>query len=148
MAIELTAPATQTVQFGGNVLFTDSPIRCNRGYVVHRDGAGVITLRGANCQCKARYKVTFGANIAIADGGTVAPISVAITIDGESLPSTIMTVTPAAVGNFFNVSRTVFVDVPCGCCVTIAVENISATAAGVAIPIDVINANIVVERVA
>ena len=148
MAIELTAPATQTVQFGGNVLFTDSPIRCNRGYVVHRDGAGVIILRGANCQCKARYKVTFGANIAIADGGTVAPISVAITIDGESLPSTIMTVTPAAVGNFFNVSRTVFVDVPCGCCVTIAVENISATAAGVAIPIDVINANIVVERVA
>ena len=48
----------------------------------------------------------------------------------------------------FNVSRTVFIDVPCGCCVTIAVENTSTTAAGVAIPIDVANANIVVERVA
>lgn len=148
MAVELTAPATQTVQFGGNVLFTDSPVRCSRGYVVHRDGAGIITLRGANCQCRARYKVTFGGNIAIAAGGTVAPISVAITIDSEPLASTTMTVTPAAVGDFFNVSRTVFVDVPCGCCVTIAVENISATAAGVAIPIDVVNANIVVERVA
>ena len=52
------------------------------------------------------------------------------------------------VGDFFNVSRTVFIDVPCGCCVTIAVENTSTTAAGVAIPIDVANANIVVERVA
>lgn len=148
MAVELTAPAVQTVQFGGNVLFTDAPVRCNRGYVVHRDGAGIITLRGANCQCKARYKVTFGGNIAIAEGGTVAPISVAVAIDGEPLPSTAMTVTPAAVGNFFSVSRTVFVDVPCGCCVTIAVENISATAAGVAIPIDVIAASLTIERVA
>ena len=75
MAVELTAPAVQTVQYGGNVLFTDAPVRCNRGYVVHRDGAGIITLRGVNCQCRARYKVTFGGNIAIAAGGTVAPIS-------------------------------------------------------------------------
>ncbi len=148
MAVELTAPAVQTVQYSGNVLFTDAPVRCNRGYVVHRDGAGIITLRGANCQCRARYKVTFGGNIAIAEGGTVAPISVAIAIDGEPLPSTTMTVTPAAVGDFFNVSSTVFVDVPCGCCVTIAVENISATAAGVAIPIDVIAASLTIERVA
>ena len=84
----------------------------------------------------------------VAAGGTVAPIYVAIAIDGEPIPSTTMTVTPAAVGDFFNVSRTVFIDVPCGCCVTIAVENTSTTAAGVAIPIDVANANIVVERVA
>ena len=67
---------------------------------------------------------------------------------GEPIPSTTMIVTPAAVGDFFNVSRAVFIDVPCGCCVTIAVENTSTTDAGVAIPIDVANANIVVERVA
>lgn len=148
MAVELTAPAVQTVQYGGNVLFTDAPVRCNRGYVVHRDGAGIITLRGANCQCRARYKVTFGGNIAIASGGTVAPISVAIAIDGEPLSPTTMTVTPAAVGDFFNVSSTVFIDAPCGCCVTIAVENTSTTAAGVAIPIDVIAASLTIERVA
>lgn len=148
MAVELTAPAVQTVQYGGNVLFTDAPVRCNRGYVVHRDGAGIITLRGVNCQCRARYKVTFGGNISIATGGTVAPISVAIAIDGEPLPSTTMTVTPAAVSEFFNVSRTVFIDVPCGCCVTISVENTSTTAAGIAIPIDVIAASLTIERVA
>ena len=92
--------------------------------------------------------MTFGGNIAIAEGGTVTPISVAVAINGEPLPSTTMTVTPAAVGDFFNVSRTTFIDVPCGCCVTIAVENVTLTAAGVAIPIDVQNANIVIERVA
>ena len=123
-------------------------MRCNRGYVVHRDGAGIITLRGVHCQCRARYKVTFFFYIAISTGGTVAPISVSIAIDGEPLPSTTMIVTPAPVGAFFNVSRTVFIDVPCGCCVTIAVENTSTTAAGVAIPIDVANANILIERVA
>ena len=147
MAVELTAPAVQTVAFGGNVLFTDTAVGCNRGYVVHREGAGVVTLRGIGCQ-RARYKVTFGGNIAIATGGTVAPISLAVAIAGEPLPSTTMNVTPAAVGDFFNVSRTTFIDVPCGCCVTIAVENVTLTAAGVAIPIDVQNANIVIERVA
>ena len=147
MAVELTAPAVQTVAFGGNVLFTDTAVGCNRGYVVHREGAGVVTLRGIGCQ-RARYKVMFGGNIAIATGGTVAPISLAVAIAGEPLPSTTMTVTPAAVGDFFNVSRTTFIDVPCGCCVTIAVENISSTDAGVAIPVEVANANIVIERVA
>ena len=78
----------------------------------------------------------------------VAPISLAVAIAGEPLPSTTMTVTPAAVGDFFNVSRTTFIDVPCGCCVTIAVENVSLTAAGAAIPIDVQNASLVIERVA
>ena len=146
MAVELTAPAVQTVQHGGNVLFTDTAVECNRGYVVHRQGAGIITLRGIGCQ-RARYKVTFGGNIA-AEGGTVAPISVAIAINGEPLSATTMTVTPAAVGDFFNVSRTTFIDVPCGCCVTIAVENISSTDAGVAIPVEVANANLVIERVA
>lgn len=148
MAVELTAILPQTVAYGQNVLFTETPVRCNNGYVVHREGAGVVTLRGISCQCRARYKVSFGANIAVPTGATVGPISLALAIDGEPLPSTTMTVTPAAVGEFFNVSRTTFIDVPCGCCVTIAVENVSITAAGVTTPVDVTNANLVVERVA
>lgn len=46
MAVELTANAAQTVAAGANVLFTDTPVKCNRGYVVHREGAGLVTLRG------------------------------------------------------------------------------------------------------
>ena len=63
-------------------------------------------------------------------------------MDGEPLQSTQMIVTPAAVENLWNVSSGVYVDVPCGCCITVAVENTSTQA------IDVQNANLIVVRVA
>lgn len=142
---EYTSNALQTVGLGQNVLFTESPIPCTRGYVIHREGSGILTLRGIvnNCNgCFARYKVSFGANIAIPEGGTVAPISIALAIDGEPIPTSSMIVTPAAVGEFWNVYASVFVTVPKGCCYTVAVENTSTQA------IDVQNANIIVERTA
>jgi hypothetical protein len=53
-----------------------------------------------------------------------------------------MTVTPAAVEDFFNVYSSTFIDVPRGCCVTVSVKNISPAA------IEVQNANLIIERVA
>ena len=87
--------------------------------------------------------MTFNGNIAIAEGGTVEPISIALTINGEELGNALATVTPAAIGDFFNVSVTTFIEIPCGCCVTVSVENVSDTTA-----IDVTNANIIFDRVA
>lgn len=142
---EYTSNALQTVGLGQNVLFTESPIPCTRGYVIHREGSGILTLRGIvnNCNgCFARYKVSFGANIAIPEGGTVESISLALAIDGEPIPTSSMIVTPAAVEEFWNVYASVFVTVPKGCCYTVAVENTSTQA------IDVQNANIIVERTA
>ena len=55
-----------------------------------------------------------------------------------------MTVTPAAVGEFFNVFSSIFIDVPRCCCVTISVQNVSEGA----VPVDVENANLIIERVA
>ena len=75
-------------------------------------------------------------------GSDVEPISVALTINGEALGNATATVTPATIGDFFNVSVTTFIEIPCGCCVTVSVENVSATTA-----IDVTNSNIVFERV-
>lgn len=72
---EYTNGALQTV--GQNVVFTESPAACNRGYVVHRDGSGVFTLRGITNQCRARYKVSYGGNIGVPGGGTVESISIA-----------------------------------------------------------------------
>jgi molybdopterin-binding protein len=72
----------------------------------------------------------------------VGEISVAIAIEGEPLASATAIVTPAAVEEFFNVFTAVFVEVPRGCCLTVAVENTSADA------INVQNANLIVERVA
>lgn len=144
MAVELTANAVQAVPAGQNVLFTDAPVKCNRGYVVHRAGAGLVTLRGAcnGCASVARYKVLFVGNISVPTGGTAGAISVAISIGGEAVPQTTATATPAAVGDAWNVATAAFVDVPRGCCANIAVRNISTQA------IDVANANLMVERVA
>lgn len=133
--------ALQTVDVDDNVLFVNGNRCCRKGYVIHRDGSGVFTLKGAGC--KALYKVQFNANIAIAEGGTVEPISVAISLDGETLNNAEAIVTPAAIGDFFNVSVATYIEVPCGCCVTISVENTSDTT-----DIDVVNANLIIDRVA
>lgn len=144
MAVELTANVAQTVQAGQNVLFTDTPVKCNRGYVVHRGGAGLVTLRGLcnGCSTLARYRVLFAGNISVPTGGTAGAIGVALALGGEALPTTTATVTPAAVGDAFNVATSVFVDVPRGCCVSLSVRNISTQA------INVANANLMIERVA
>jgi len=139
---EFTAVAQQTVEPNQVILFTDTAVRGNNS-IMHREGSGLITLRGLTCcQPRARFKVSFGGNIAIPTGGTVGPISVAIAIDGEPVASTRMIVTPAAVEEFFNVSREVNIDVPAGCCTQVSVENTSGD------DILVENANLIVERVA
>ena len=144
MAVELTANTVQTVPAGQNVLFTDTPVKCNRGYVVHRAGSGLVTLRGIcnGCSTIARYRVLFGGNLAVPTGGTVGAISVALALGGEAIPATTATVTPTAVGAAYNAVTAAFVDVPRGCCATLSVRNISTEA------IDVANANLLIERVA
>lgn len=139
--MEIIANALQTVGENQNVLFTDD-VTCGNCSIMHRPGSGLVTLRGVTDQCRARFKVTFGGNIAIPTGGTVGPISLAISLEGEPLASATMIATPAAVENFWNVFSAVFVDVPRGCCVSVGVRNTSDQ------PIDVQNANLIVERVA
>lgn len=139
--MEITANAIQTVEENQNVLFTDTPV-CGNNSILHRDGSGLVTLRGMTKQCRARFKVTFNANIAIPAGGTVEEISLALATNGEAVGSTIMRVTPAADEDFWNVASSVFLDVPCGCCSQISVKNTSTQA------ILVQNANLIIERVA
>lgn len=139
--MEIIANALQTVQANQNVYFTDV-ITGGNCSILHRNDSGLVTLKGLTNQCRARYRVSFGANISIPTGGTVEAIQIAIAIDGEAVPATTMIVTPAAVEEFFNVYSSVFVDVPRGCCVTASVTNTSTQA------IDVQNANLIVERVA
>ena len=143
MAAEYSAIPVQTIGVDENVTFMDGDRACRKGFISHRTGSGIFFLKGATNGCKAVYRVTFDGNIAVATGGTVEPISVALTINGEALGNATAIVTPAAIGDFFNVSITTFIDIPCGCCVTVSVENVSATTA-----IDVTNANIIFDRVA
>lgn len=133
----------QTVAEDENVLFLDGDRCCRKGFITHRSGSGVFRLKGASNGMKAIYHVSFNANIAVAAGSTVGPISIALQEDGETLGNATAIVTPAAVGDFFNVSIDTFVVIPCGCCVTVSVENITDGTA-----IDVANANIIFERIA
>ena len=143
MAAEYSFVPIQTVDVDENVTFMDGSRSCKKGFIQHRDSSGIFFLKGASNGCRAIYRVTFNGNIAIADGGTVEPISIALTINGETLGNATAIVTPAAIGDFFNVSVTTFIEIPCGCCVTVSVENNSDTTA-----IDVQNANIIFDRVA
>ena len=150
MAEFVQSQTPQNVAFGQNLLLADS-IRCPRGYVLHRNGSGIITLRGATQGCFARYRVSYSANIAVPTGGTVAAIALALALDGEALSSTRRIVTPAAVEQYFNVACETDITVPKGCCYTLAVENVDAGVGGTLVDqqtISVANGNVVVTRVA
>ncbi len=136
---EYVAVANQSVATNGNVVFTNTAVQ-GSNCIKHREGSGIITLRGITNQCRARFFVEFSANIAVPTGGTAGAISLAIAISGEPVLSSQMISTPAAVEQFNNVSTGIYVDVHAGCCVNIAVENTSNQA------IDVANANIIVTR--
>ena len=138
---EYTAVAAQTVAAGQNIAFTETAVAGNR-CITHREGSGIVTLRGITNQCRARYRLIFGGNVAIPTGGAVGTITLALAISGEAVQSTEMDSTPAATDQYGNVSAAIFIDVPAGCCVNVAVENTSTQA------ISVKNANLIAERVA
>lgn len=156
---EFTYNPVQTVQPGQNVILNTN-IGCPKGYALHREESGIVTLRGIvnnACGCFARYQVTFNGNIAVPSTGTAGAIAVSLAIDGEPILTSRAIVTPTAVAteppttaNFFNVTSTAIITVPKGCCFNIAVENVSegATAADVAPTILVQNANMTVTRIA
>lgn len=130
-----------SVPSGGNVPLT-SVAASGKPCIVHRDGSGLVTLRGLTNQCRAVFKISYGGNIAIPTGGTVEAITAALSINGEALASATATVTPAAVENYFNIYVSAQVCVPKGCCVTVGMRNTSTQAVNFA------NSNLTVERVA
>lgn len=138
---EFTAVAEQTVPSNRAVIYNEVAVSGN-GSILHREGSGIVTLRGLTNQCRARFKVSFGANMAIPTGGTVEEISLAIAIDGEALGASTMIITPAEVEEYQNVYASAFIDVPRGCCILISVENTTSQ------DILVQNANLIVERTA
>lgn len=140
--MEITANAIQTVNAGQVVVFTETAIPGNMS-MIHREGSGLVGLRGlTNGQLRARFLVNFSANIAVPTGETVGPISLAIAINGEPVATSTMISTPGAVEEYNNVSAGIFIDVPVGCCSQISVDNTST------IPVNVQNANLMIERVA
>ena len=115
--MEITANALQTVNANSNVVFTNTAVPGSCA-MVHREGSGLVTLRGITSanQRKARFRILFGGNIAVPTGGTPGAISLAVAINGEPIETTTMISTPTAVEQFNNISCSLFLDVIGGCC--------------------------------
>lgn len=147
---EYLANAVQDVALNSPAIFTAS-IPCPKGYVYHEDETGIFTLRGITTGCFARYQVTFNGNIALPAGGTVGPIAIAIAVNGEPRLTSRAIYTPAAAEEFGNVTSTAIVTVPRGCCFSLSVRAVPASADPAATPAPVIelqNANLVITRIA
>lgn len=151
MACEFLWNDVQTVALNGPVLFQTS-IPCSKGNIYHENETGNFILKGAvNNQCArfAQYQVTFNGNIAIPEGGTVGPIAVAITVNGEPRLTSRAIFTPAAAEDYGNVTSTAIIKVPKGCCFSLGVDYVPADPTATPAPaINVQNANLTVTRIA
>lgn len=137
---EYVNTSIETVAANQSVPLTATAVN-GKPCIVHREGSSQVTLRGLTNQCKARFRVAFGGNIAVPTGGTVEAISAALAINGEPLNSATAIVTPAAVENYFNIFVSAIVEVPKNCCLTVAMENTSTQAVNFA------NSNMTIDRV-
>lgn len=151
---EYLSNAVQAVALNAPALFTAS-IPCRKGYVYHEDETGIFILRGIvnNPQsCFARYQITFNGNIAIPEGGDVTPIAMALTVEGEPRATSTAIYTPAAVDEYGNITCTCIVTIPKGCCFSLSVRYVDATAADPTTTptpsINLQNANLVINRIA
>ena len=155
MACEFLYNSIQEVALNAPILF-DTSIPCSRGYVYHEGQTGNFILKGApantnSCNCFAQYQVTFNGNIAIPEGGTVTPIAVAITVNGEPRLTSRAIYTPAAVEEFGNVTSTAIIKVPKCCCFSLSVDAVPVTTDPTVTPapvIEVQNANLTITRIA
>jgi hypothetical protein len=147
---EYLGNAVQSVALNQPIVFTAS-IPCTRGNVYHEDETGNFILRGCTPNCFARYQVTYNGNIAIPTGGTVGPIAVAITVNGDTRPTSRAIYVPAAVDTYGNVTSTAIITVPKVCCFNVSVRYVAADEDPATTPTPVIsvqNSNLVINRVA
>jgi hypothetical protein len=129
MAEYLTRDSVESVALNQAIPFIDS-IPCNKGYVFHQNGSGIFVLRGIvnNPNARfARYNIEFTGNIAIPVGGAITPVATAIVVSGEERIGSRSIITPAAVDEYGGVTSRATVDVPRGCCFTVAVEYVNGT---------------------
>jgi len=153
MACEFLYNEVQAVTLNGPILFNTS-IPCSKGYIYHEGQTGNFILKGAVNNpgaCFAQYQVTFNGNIAIPTGGTAGPIAIAISVNGEPRLTSRAIFTPAAVDEYGNVTSTAIVKVPKGCCFSLSVDAVPASADPTVVPAPVINvqnANLTITRIA
>lgn len=118
---ELINIPEQEIEAGENAQFTVFRIRAP--WAVLSAGAGLVSLKHFVRGCATRYRISFNGNIAVPADGTPGPISMAISVNGETLGNTEAIVTPTAAEAYFNVHGEIMLDAVC--CVTVGLRNTS-----------------------
>lgn len=114
------------VALNGTIPFNSVSIPCNKGNVIPL-APGILNLNGNTSNRFARYEVTLQGNIQIPEGGEVTPIALGITINGVVVPESVAIVTPTAAEEYWHVSTSAYITVPCGCCVTVSGSYVDGT---------------------
>lgn len=114
------------VALNGTIPFNSVSIPCNTGNVIPL-AVGILNLRGGNTGKFARYDVEVTANVRIPTDGAITPLAIGIAINGSVIPESVAIVTPAAVGDYWNINATATVTVPCGCCATVSAAYVDGT---------------------
>lgn len=131
MAAEYGYITAQTLPVNGAAVLEDvRPCKRRPQLVMHDNMTPNIILRGAGRNnMNAQYNVRFSGNIAVATGGTVGEIDLALSVDGYVLPLTLAAATPVAIGDNWHVSGDATIEVPPCCCKTVTVVNASTDTA-------------------
>lgn len=107
---QFIAPA-QVITAGSNVIFANADnYNCCR--IKHQNGTGVFTVKGNGDGSSARYRVSVHV---LVTATAAAPISLAITEDGEPITATTMAVVPAAIGDVLSMDSVYEIDTTCDC---------------------------------
>lgn len=101
----------------------------------HRNGSGIVRIRGGNCCRPYLYHIMFNGTVT----GVAAAITLGIYVDGELLPETLMAVVPAAAADVISVSANTEILADCPC------ENISVRVIG-GNPVTVNTASLIIHR--
>lgn len=119
---EYTLTTPTAVAVGGSVPYNNTVIKggCN---IRHRSGSGQVTVRGGTCCNPARYLVCFHANVT----GVAGAIQLALYLDGEQLPESLMSVVPAAATDVWSVDAQTECSIDC-CCGTVSARVVTGDA--------------------
>lgn len=132
--IVLSNSAAQVIPVGGTVTFnlevahTGCDENGCRGAEYHRQGSGVVRLRGRNNRCnqKSIFDLSFNGNVTSGTAGT--EVQLAMAIDGTPLAETTMIETIGTADSYQNLGARTYLSVCPGEDVTLTVVNTGSTA--------------------
>ena len=136
---QYSTSSDQTIPAGGSAVFDLAPVPCRRGLIYHRDGSAIFRLaspaalgfgRGCGCACcgmpTAKYNVSFHGNVGLPEGAAIIPITLALALDGEPDPDSVMESSPATADIYNNVGTVVVEEIPWLCrCGSVSLRNTS-----------------------